>query len=157
MRVARHPVGRAVCRCVCLGLTCPSRARVAGPLRQYAQGFAGELARLGYTSESAYGQMLVMAHLTELHAWWLDTRPEEAVIEARVEIDQEAERSEQVNDTANKILDALRSNWLRTGTAHRRCRDPRRRTRPRLDSRHADRYRRHPRGGPWPLGLSHLR
>ncbi len=42
----------------------PSRARVAGPLRQYAPGFAGELARLGYTSESAYGQMLVMAHLS---------------------------------------------------------------------------------------------
>jgi hypothetical protein len=35
--------------------------------------------------------------------------PEEAVIEAPVEIDQEAERSEQVNDTANKILDALRT------------------------------------------------
>ena len=42
----------------------PSRARVAGPLRQYAPGFAGELARLGYTSESAYGQVLVMAHLS---------------------------------------------------------------------------------------------
>jgi site-specific recombinase XerD len=42
----------------------PSRARVAGPLQQYAPGFAGELARLGYTSESAYGQMLVMAHLS---------------------------------------------------------------------------------------------
>jgi integrase/recombinase XerD len=33
-------------------------------LRQYAPGFAGELARLGYTRESAYGQMLVMAHLS---------------------------------------------------------------------------------------------
>lgn len=42
----------------------PLRARVAGPLRQYAPGFAGDLARLGYTSESAYGQMLVMAHLS---------------------------------------------------------------------------------------------
>jgi site-specific recombinase XerD len=42
----------------------PLRARVAGPLQQYAPGFAGELARLGYTSESAYGQMLVMAHLS---------------------------------------------------------------------------------------------
>ena len=59
--------------------------------------------------------------------------PEEAVIEAPVEIDQ-AGRSEQVNDTANKILDALRSNWTRTGTAHRRCRNPRCRTCPRLDS-----------------------
>lgn len=42
----------------------PLRARVAGPLQQYAPGFAGELARLGYTSESAYGQLLVMAHLS---------------------------------------------------------------------------------------------
>jgi hypothetical protein len=32
------------------------------------------------------------------------------VIEARVEADQEAVRSEQVNDVINKILDALRSN-----------------------------------------------
>jgi site-specific recombinase XerD len=42
----------------------PSRARVTGPLQVYAPGFAGELARLGYTIESAYGQMLVMAHLS---------------------------------------------------------------------------------------------
>ena len=42
----------------------PSRARVTGPLQEHAPGFAGELARLGYTSESAYGQMLVMAHLS---------------------------------------------------------------------------------------------
>jgi transcriptional regulator with XRE-family HTH domain len=48
--------------------------------------------------------------VTELHTSWLDTPPEEAVIEARVEADQEAIRSEQVNDAVNKILDALRSN-----------------------------------------------
>jgi integrase/recombinase XerD len=42
----------------------PSRARVTGPLREHAPGFIGELARLGYTAESAYGQMLVMAHLS---------------------------------------------------------------------------------------------
>jgi transcriptional regulator with XRE-family HTH domain len=48
--------------------------------------------------------------VTELHTSWLDTPPEEAVIEARVEADQEAARSEQVNDSVNKILDALRSN-----------------------------------------------
>jgi transcriptional regulator with XRE-family HTH domain len=46
----------------------------------------------------------------ELHTSWLDTPPEEAVIEARVAADQEATRSEQVNDAVNKILDALRSN-----------------------------------------------
>jgi transcriptional regulator with XRE-family HTH domain len=48
--------------------------------------------------------------LTELHTSWLDTPAEEAVIEARVEADQDAVRSEQVNDEINKILDALRSN-----------------------------------------------
>jgi hypothetical protein len=48
--------------------------------------------------------------VTELHTSWLDTPPEDAVIEARVEADQEAGRSEQVNNAVNKILDALRSN-----------------------------------------------
>ena len=48
--------------------------------------------------------------VTELHTSWLDTLPEEAVIEARVEIEPEAARSEQVNDAVNKILDVLRSN-----------------------------------------------
>jgi hypothetical protein len=48
--------------------------------------------------------------VTELHTSWLDTLPEEAVIEARVEIEQEAARSEQINDAVNKILDVLRSN-----------------------------------------------
>ena len=48
--------------------------------------------------------------VTELHISWLDTPAEEAVIQARVEADQEAARSEQVNDEVNKILDALRSN-----------------------------------------------
>lgn len=48
--------------------------------------------------------------VTELHTSWLDTPPEEAMIQARVEADQEAERSEQVNDAVEKILNALRSN-----------------------------------------------
>jgi hypothetical protein len=48
--------------------------------------------------------------VTELHTSWVDTLPEEAVIEARVEADQEAARTEQVNDVVSKILDALRSN-----------------------------------------------
>ncbi len=42
----------------------PSRARVTGPLQQYAPGFVAELARLGYTGSSASGQMFVMAHLS---------------------------------------------------------------------------------------------
>ena len=48
--------------------------------------------------------------VTELHTSWLNTPAEEAVIEARVEADQDAGRSEQVNDAVNTILDALRSN-----------------------------------------------
>src|SRR5437879_2208218 len=42
----------------------PSRARVVGPLQQYAPGFVAELARLGYTANSASGQVFVMAHLS---------------------------------------------------------------------------------------------
>ena len=41
-----------------------SWARVTGPLQPYAEGFTAELARLGYTSGSAYGQMLLMAHVS---------------------------------------------------------------------------------------------
>jgi hypothetical protein len=48
--------------------------------------------------------------VTELHTSWLDTPLEEAVIQARVEIDHEAERSGQINDAVAKTLDALRSN-----------------------------------------------
>ncbi|HEX6402838.1 MAG TPA: site-specific integrase [Pseudonocardiaceae bacterium] len=42
----------------------PSRARVTGPLLRYAPGFVAELARLGYTADSASGQMFLMAHLS---------------------------------------------------------------------------------------------
>ena len=42
----------------------PSRVRVPGPLEAHAAGFAGELARLGYTSGSACGQMFLMAHVS---------------------------------------------------------------------------------------------
>jgi integrase/recombinase XerD len=42
----------------------PSRVRVTGPLEAHAAGFAAELRRLGYTSGSAYGQMLLMAHVS---------------------------------------------------------------------------------------------
>jgi integrase/recombinase XerD len=42
----------------------PSRARVTGPLEPYAAGFISELSRLGYTSQSACGQMLLMAHVS---------------------------------------------------------------------------------------------
>ncbi|HEU5389244.1 MAG TPA: site-specific integrase [Streptosporangiaceae bacterium] len=42
----------------------PSRARVTGPLQEHAAGFCGELSRLGYTAESAGGQMFLMGHLS---------------------------------------------------------------------------------------------
>ena len=42
----------------------PTRARMTGPLQRYAPGFVAELARLGYTANSASGQMFVMAHLS---------------------------------------------------------------------------------------------
>jgi len=42
----------------------PSRARVTGPLVPYAAGFIEELARLGYTTQSACGQVLLMAHVS---------------------------------------------------------------------------------------------
>lgn len=41
-----------------------SRVRVSGPLAGYAQGFSGELARLGYTDLSAANQLRLMAHLS---------------------------------------------------------------------------------------------
>jgi integrase/recombinase XerD len=42
----------------------PSRARITGPLHAHAAGFVAELARLGYTCQSACGQMLLMAHVS---------------------------------------------------------------------------------------------
>ena len=63
-------------------------------------------------------ELVVMARLaqdaglamTELHTSWLNTPPEEAVIEARVEAEHVAARSEQINDAVNRILETLRSN-----------------------------------------------
>ena len=42
----------------------PSRARVTGPLLPHAAGFIEELARLGYTTQSACGQVFLMAHVS---------------------------------------------------------------------------------------------
>jgi integrase/recombinase XerD len=42
----------------------PSRVRVSGPLEPFAAGFARELARLGFTTNSAGLQMGVVAHLS---------------------------------------------------------------------------------------------
>jgi hypothetical protein len=42
--------------------------------------------------------------VTELHTSWLDIPPEEAVFQARAEPDQQAVRSEQINDAIGKVL-----------------------------------------------------
>ena len=44
-------------------MTDPSRARAAGPLESFAAGFAAELARQGYTANSAGLQMGLFAHI----------------------------------------------------------------------------------------------
>jgi transcriptional regulator with XRE-family HTH domain len=79
-------------------------------LREAAAGYLEAQVELVVAAREAQDAGLAV---TELHTSWLDTPAEEAVIQARVEADQEAERSEQVNDEINKILDALRSNGYR--------------------------------------------
>ncbi len=46
----------------------PSRVGVTGPLAAFAEGFAGELARLGYRPNAAADQLRLMAHLSR----WMD-------------------------------------------------------------------------------------
>lgn len=46
----------------------PSRVRVVGPLAVFRDGFAGELARLGYKPNAAADQLRLMAHLSR----WMD-------------------------------------------------------------------------------------
>ena len=77
-----------------------------GTLREAAAGYLDAQFELLVASREAQDAGLAV---TELHTSWLGTPPEEAVIQARVETDQEAARSEQVNDAVNKILDALRN------------------------------------------------
>ena len=75
-------------------------------LKEAAAGYLDAQVELVVAAREAQDAGLTV---TELHTSWLDTPPEEAVIEARVEADKEAVRSEQVNDAVGKILDALRS------------------------------------------------
>src|SRR6266496_4321159 len=42
----------------------PSRVRVSGPLEGYASGFAGELARVGYTRNTVACQLRLMSHVS---------------------------------------------------------------------------------------------
>ena len=57
----------------------PSRVRVTGPLTPFAEGFAAELARQGYTRNSAADQVRLLAHLSRwLAAHGLDAAAEVA-------------------------------------------------------------------------------
>ena len=47
----------------------PHGVRVAGPLGPYAQGFAGELARLGYRSGPAQEHLVLATQLSGWLAW----------------------------------------------------------------------------------------
>lgn len=49
-------------------MTDPSRVRISGPLKAFAEGFAAQLLRQGYTPNSARLQMYLMAHLSR----WLE-------------------------------------------------------------------------------------
>lgn len=42
----------------------PSRVRVTGPLTPFAEGFAAELARQGYTRHAVTDQLRLFAHLS---------------------------------------------------------------------------------------------
>ena len=63
--------------------------------------------QLAFAAREAHDAGLTV---TELHTSWLTVPPEEAVIEARVDSEDEATRSEKLNDAVVKILDAIRSN-----------------------------------------------
>ncbi len=54
----------------------PSRVRVTEPLAVFTEGFAGELARLGYKPNAAADQLRLMAHLSR----WMDAGHLEAVV-----------------------------------------------------------------------------
>jgi hypothetical protein len=103
----------------------PQHLAVGGPARtQPAQAAAGYL--------DAQVELAVMARLaqdaglavTELHTSWLDTPPEEVVIEARVEAPGGgALRAGQRRGQQDPGRAAQQR--LRPGPAHRRCRGPR--------------------------------
>jgi len=52
----------------------PARVRVAGPLERFAEGFATELSRQGYTANSAALQLGLMAHASR----WLAAQERDA-------------------------------------------------------------------------------
>jgi integrase/recombinase XerD len=70
----------------------PSRVQVAGPLQPFAGGFAAELARQGYTPQSARMQMQLMAHVSR----WMGAvgvaagSLDEAAVEAFVAVRRDA-------------------------------------------------------------------
>jgi hypothetical protein len=46
------------------------KTKITGPLKSYAPGFAAELVRLGYSTESAPPQLRLLAHLSR---WVVET------------------------------------------------------------------------------------
>lgn len=56
----------------------PARVRVAGPLERFAEGFATELSRQGYTANSAALQLGLMAHASR----WLAAQGRDAALDA---------------------------------------------------------------------------
>jgi len=61
---------------------------------------------LVFTARAAHDDGLAVP---DLHTSWLRVLPEEAVIQARVEIYQEEAQAEQVSNEVGKVLDALRT------------------------------------------------
>ena len=86
----------------------PGRVRVSGPLSPYRDGFAGELARQGYTPGSAQHQVGLLAHLSR----WLDSRGLGAadLTSGRVEEFLRARRAETPQGLSCQI-GAIRTGW----------------------------------------------
>jgi integrase/recombinase XerD len=90
----------------------PSRVRVVGPLQRYASGFAAELARVGYTPNSAALQLGLMAHVSR----WLEQNgvtPEQLSTTEVVRFVSARRVAGYTNHTSGKGLEALLS-YLRS-------------------------------------------
>jgi site-specific recombinase XerD len=92
----------------------PSRVRVTGPLERYASGFAGELARVGYTPNSAALQLGLMAHLSR----WLkanDLTPEQLSATETERLLSERRAAGYTNHTSFRGLEPLLGYLRRLG------------------------------------------
>jgi transcriptional regulator with XRE-family HTH domain len=75
-------------------------------LKAAAAAYIGAQLELVFAAREAHDDGLTV---TELDTSWLSTPPEEAVIQARIETDQEEAQAEQVSDQLDKVLAALRT------------------------------------------------